>query len=52
MVGGLGEINDSRREQWIRAIEVFDEEAGAMVQLVLEQRPEDRGSTPPPLTNL
>ena len=29
----LGEINDSQREQWIRAIEVFDEDAGAMDQL-------------------
>ena len=26
----LGEINDSQQEQWIREIEVFDEEAGAM----------------------
>jgi len=31
----LGEINDSQREQWIRAIEVFDEDAGAMEQLKL-----------------
>ena len=31
----LGEINDSQQEQWIRAIEVFDEEAGAMEQLKL-----------------
>src|SRR6201993_679049 len=31
----LGEINDSQREQWIRAIEVFDEDAGAMDQLKL-----------------
>ena len=31
----LGEINDSQREQWIRAIEVFDEHAGAMDQLKL-----------------
>jgi transposase len=31
----LGEINDSQREQWIRAIEVFDEEAGAIEQLKL-----------------
>jgi hypothetical protein len=31
----LGEINDSQREQWIRAIEVFDEEAGAVEQLKL-----------------
>lgn len=31
----LGEINDSQREQWIRAIEVFDDDAGAMEQLKL-----------------
>ena len=31
----LGEINDSQREQWIRAIEVFDEDADAMEQLKL-----------------
>ena len=31
----LGEINDSQQEQWIREIEVFDEEAGAMEQLKL-----------------
>jgi hypothetical protein len=31
----LGEINDSQREQWISAIEVFDEDAGAMDQLKL-----------------
>jgi hypothetical protein len=31
----LGEINDSQQEQWIRAIEVFDEEAGAVEQLKL-----------------
>ena len=31
----LGEINDSEREQWIRAIEVFDEAAGAVEQLKL-----------------
>src|SRR3979411_2782831 len=31
----LGEINDSQREQWIRAIEVFDEETGALEQLKL-----------------
>src|SRR6201993_1455416 len=31
----LGEINDSQQEQWIRAMEVFDEEAGAMEQLKL-----------------
>jgi len=31
----LGEINDSQREQWIRAIEVFDEERGALEQLKL-----------------
>jgi len=29
----LGEINDSEREQWIRAIEVLDEDAGAVEQL-------------------
>ena len=27
----LGEINDSQREQWIRAIEVFDEDAGLRI---------------------
>ena len=31
----LGEINDSQREQWIRAIKVFDEDAGALEQLKL-----------------
>src|SRR5271167_728057 len=31
----LGEINDSQREQWVRAIEVFDEDAGAVEQLKL-----------------
>src|SRR5215510_14463664 len=31
----LGEINDSQREQWIRAIVVFDKDAGAMEQLKL-----------------
>src|SRR6201984_902717 len=31
----LGEINDSQREQWIRAIEVFDEETGTLEQLKL-----------------
>ena len=31
----LGEINDSQQEQWIREIEVFDQEAGAMEQLKL-----------------
>jgi len=31
----LGEINDSEREQWIRAIEVLDEDAGAVEQLKL-----------------
>jgi len=31
----LGEINDSQQEQWIRAIEVFDEERGAVEQLKL-----------------
>ena len=31
----LREINDSQREQWIRAIEVFDEDADAMEQLKL-----------------
>jgi len=29
----FGEINDSQREQWIRAIQVFDEDAGAVKQL-------------------
>jgi hypothetical protein len=38
----LGEINDSQREQWIRAIEVFDEDAGAVEQLKL------RGCLAPP----
>ena len=28
-------FNDSQREQWIRAIEVFDEERGALEQLKL-----------------
>ena len=28
----LGEINDSQRAQWIRAIEVFDEDRGALEQ--------------------
>lgn len=31
----LGEINDSQKEQWIRAIEVFDEERGSFEQLRL-----------------
>jgi transposase len=31
----LGEINDSQKEQWIRAIEVFDEDGGAVRQLKL-----------------
>jgi transposase len=31
----LGEINDSQREQWIRAIEVFDEDQGGLDQLKL-----------------
>ena len=31
----LGEINDSQRAQWIRAIEVFDEDRGAMEQIKL-----------------
>jgi transposase len=31
----LGEINDSQKEQWIRAIEVFDEDRGAADQLKL-----------------
>ena len=31
----LGEINDSQREQWIRAIEVLDEERGEVEQLKL-----------------
>jgi transposase len=37
----LGEINDSQKEQWIRAIEVFDEDRQAVDQLKLfaEERP-------------
>lgn len=31
----LGEINDSQKEQWIRAIEVFDEDCGRSDQLKL-----------------
>jgi transposase len=31
----LGEINDSQKEQWIRAIEVFDENLGSSCQLKL-----------------
>jgi transposase len=31
----LGEINDSQKEQWIRAIEVFDEDCGRTDQLKL-----------------
>jgi transposase len=31
----LGEINDSQKEQWIRAIEVFDEDEGASRQMKL-----------------
>jgi hypothetical protein len=31
----LGEINDSQKEQWIRAIEVFDEDRKAVDQLKL-----------------
>ena len=31
----LGEINDSQKEQWIRAIEVFDEDRGRAEQLKL-----------------
>src|SRR5436190_9801975 len=31
----LGEINDSQKEQWIRAIEVFDEDRGQPDQLKL-----------------
>jgi transposase len=31
----LGEINDSQKEQWIRAIEVFDEDGGSFRQLKL-----------------
>jgi len=31
----LGEINDSQKEQWIRAIEVFDEDRGESGQLKL-----------------
>jgi hypothetical protein len=37
----LGEINDSQRAQWIRAIEVFDEDRGALEQIKLfaDERP-------------
>ena len=31
----LGEINDSQRAQWIRAIQVFDEDRGALEQIKL-----------------
>lgn len=31
----LGEINDSQKEQWIRAVEVFDEDRGQIDQLRL-----------------
>ncbi|HUF60770.1 MAG TPA: IS1634 family transposase [Verrucomicrobiales bacterium] len=31
----LGEINDSQKKQWIRAIEVFDEDRGGLEQLKL-----------------
>jgi hypothetical protein len=31
----LGEINDSQKEQWIRAVEVFDEDRGQFDQLRL-----------------
>jgi len=31
----LGEINDSQKQQWIRAIEVFDEDRGSVQQLQL-----------------
>ena len=31
----LGEINDSQQAQWIRAIEVFDEDRGALEQIKL-----------------
>jgi len=31
----LGEINDSQKEQWIRAVEVFDEDRGQFDQLKL-----------------
>src|SRR4030095_9651901 len=31
----LGEINDSQKEQWIRAIEVFEEDGGGLRQLKL-----------------
>ena len=36
----LGEINDSQRSQWSKAIEVFDESAGQSKQIALF--PEDR----------
>jgi hypothetical protein len=41
----LGEINDSQKEQWIRAIEVFDEESGRPSQLTLfgDQSPQPDG---------
>ena len=31
----LGEINDSQREAWLRAISVFDEDTGSERQLAL-----------------
>ena len=31
----LGEINDSQKEQWIRAVEVFDEDEGGSAQMKL-----------------
>lgn len=31
----LGEINDSQKEQWIRAIEIFDEDRGELEQMRL-----------------
>jgi transposase len=41
----LGEINDSQKEQWIRAIEVFDEDSGRPSQLTLfgDQSPQPDG---------
>lgn len=36
----LGEINDSQKAAWSKAIEVFDEDAGASTQMALF--PEDR----------
>jgi transposase len=37
----LGEINDAQKEQWLRAIEVFDEDQGAPEQLTLFAAPAD-----------